>query len=423
MVGYDSSNIYRIWNPITNKIIRTRDVVFDESKRYSLDDLPQSEPEIIEHIDLNPVMEFRNPGLADFDSEEFVKIDLSYKESTATEVQESSKTSLERRDFGMITPEAEEPILDTIIVASPALSVASASSFNAYAVPLSPTVSLRQRLPISPDTPVVRTDEEETRQPSIDQPAVELQPDNTEEQPGPGPNAHPDHYLDLDSRNIVDGHRRRQPTTKAADTRDSGRERGVHSAFAAAADAGQQVHRRSLPRAPANYRELANHSERIGFEEVMRQEIHNLHLKGTVEEIAKDQINGQLLPLMWIFTYKFDKHGYLVKYKARLVVRGDLQPASAKDTYAATLAGRSFRLLMAVAAKFDLDAWQCDAVNAFVNSYLDEEVYVEMAPGFAKKNHCWRLLLILMPLARPFCGEAGIVNHPVFYTALHHLID
>jgi len=40
---------------------------------------------------------------------------------------------------------------------------------------------------------------------------------------------------------------------------------------------------------------------------------------------------------MWVFTYKFDQDGYLLKHKARLVARGDLH-YTAKDTYAATLA-------------------------------------------------------------------------------------
>ncbi len=35
LVGYNSTNIYRIWNPRTNKIIRTRDVVFDEDQIFS----------------------------------------------------------------------------------------------------------------------------------------------------------------------------------------------------------------------------------------------------------------------------------------------------------------------------------------------------------------------------------------------------
>ena len=43
LVGYDSTNIFRIWIPSKRKIICTRNVVFDEGKRYdpTEPDLPQ----------------------------------------------------------------------------------------------------------------------------------------------------------------------------------------------------------------------------------------------------------------------------------------------------------------------------------------------------------------------------------------------
>jgi hypothetical protein len=37
LVGYNSTNIYRIWNPVTNRVIITRDVLFNESEFFSGD--------------------------------------------------------------------------------------------------------------------------------------------------------------------------------------------------------------------------------------------------------------------------------------------------------------------------------------------------------------------------------------------------
>lgn len=85
---------------------------------------------------------------------------------------------------------------------------------------------------------------------------------------------------------------------------------------------------------------------------------------------------SQGLPLMWVFTYKFDEDGMLYKYKARLVVRGDLQKDWG-DTYAATLAARVFRFLMALTAAFRLKAYQYNVLNAFLNAHLDKRVYVQ----------------------------------------------
>ena len=86
---------------------------------------------------------------------------------------------------------------------------------------------------------------------------------------------------------------------------------------------------------------------------------------------------------MWVFSYKLDEDRYLDKYKARLVVRGDLCLSIDQDTYAATLAARVFRALMAIAAYFDLDIYQFDAINAFTNAYLDEDVFVRFPDGFS----------------------------------------
>jgi Reverse transcriptase (RNA-dependent DNA polymerase) len=83
---------------------------------------------------------------------------------------------------------------------------------------------------------------------------------------------------------------------------------------------------------------------------------------------------------MWVYVYKFDKHGRLSKCKAQLVIRGDQQLKSGQNTYASTLAGRSFRSLMAIAARFDLDLFQYDVANAFVNADLNEEIYMRMLP-------------------------------------------
>ena len=84
---------------------------------------------------------------------------------------------------------------------------------------------------------------------------------------------------------------------------------------------------------------------------------------------------------MWVYRYKFDENGWLVKFKARLVARGDLQHTM-MDTFAATLAARLFRFLMALAAAFGLETRQYDAVNAFANALIDEPTYCKPPPGW-----------------------------------------
>ena len=53
---------------------------------------------------------------------------------------------------------------------------------------------------------------------------------------------------------------------------------------------------------------------------------------------------------------KFNKHSYFLKTKAKLVVQGNQQAKSlTKNIYTATLARRSFRTLIAIVARFDLE--------------------------------------------------------------------
>ena len=101
---------------------------------------------------------------------------------------------------------------------------------------------------------------------------------------------------------------------------------------------------------------------------------------------------------MWIFLYKFDQDSYLAKYKARLCIHSDLQKIDAEDTYAATLAVQVFRALMSITAAHNLEAKQLDAVNAFVNSVLDEEIYCECPPSYEHLGPCLLVLCTLYEL-------------------------
>ena len=60
---------------------------------------------------------------------------------------------------------------------------------------------------------------------------------------------------------------------------------------------------------------------------------------------------------------------------------------------ATILASTTFRTLMAITIKFDLETTQIDIVNAFVYCDLDEVVYIKLPPGFnnRKKDKVLRL--------------------------------
>jgi hypothetical protein len=80
---------------------------------------------------------------------------------------------------------------------------------------------------------------------------------------------------------------------------------------------------------------MLKYSYKQGFSNAARVKYGKLGDKNIYEEVEH---NGEyLLLLMWVFTYKFDSNSYLIRYKAYLCGRGDLQHTE-EDTYATTLA-------------------------------------------------------------------------------------
>jgi len=151
---------------------------------------------------------------------------------------------------------------------------------------------------------------------------------------------------------------------------------------------------------PKTYKELSHHPFGNGFKQAAQKEWETLCNQGTFDKCPVTGISIGILPLMWVFTYKLDEDGYLLKFKARLVVRGDLQVSQFKDTYAATLAARVFRALMAIAAYFDLDIQQFDTINAFTNATIDKLIYVRYPDGYHVPGHCLMLHKALYGLLR-----------------------
>ena len=103
-----------------------------------------------------------------------------------------------------------------------------------------------------------------------------------------------------------------------------------------------------------------------------------------------------VLPVKWVWTDKFDENNVHIRCKARICIRGDKQSRNTlESTYAATLAAKSFRIIIATAAYFGWDVRQHDVVNAFLNALFTEgaePIYVAYPPGFEREGYVLQLL-------------------------------
>jgi hypothetical protein len=46
---------------------------------------------------------------------------------------------------------------------------------------------------------------------------------------------------------------------------------------------------------------------------------------------------------------------------------------------------------MIISTVFDFEIWQYDAINAFINSEIDEKLYNECSNEFSRLDYCWKL--------------------------------
>jgi hypothetical protein len=105
-------------------------------------------------------------------------------------------------------------------------------------------------------------------------------------------------------------------------------------------------------------------------------------------KIVNKRNDYKLISLKWIFIYKFDFDDFLFKYKARIVIRDDLQKVNnAQNVYAATLASKIFRMTMILVVDFHLKIRQLNVVNVFLNVFNDEKIYCHMSNKYKQFNN------------------------------------
>lgn len=86
----------------------------------------------------------------------------------------------------------------------------------------------------------------------------------------------------------------------------------------------------------------------------------------------------------WVFKLKRDENGNIVKFKARLVAKGYSQRYGVdyEETFSPVVRYVSIRYLLALAVEGDWKMTQMDAITAFLQGHLNEEIYMSQPEGF-----------------------------------------
>lgn len=123
------------------------------------------------------------------------------------------------------------------------------------------------------------------------------------------------------------------------------------------------------------------------WKEAILLEIRSL-LKNETWQIVKKPVNREVVGCRYVLTTKLNVDK-TTKKKARLVAKGYSQRYGVDyfNTFSPVVRLDSIRLLSALAVELDMEVHQLDINSAYLNGYLDEEVYMEIPPLLTECLH------------------------------------
>lgn len=264
-IGYGDEEFgYRLWDPKEKKVIRSRDVVFQESQTFE-------------------------------------DIEMSQKSNVGAQISNAAPELFMRNDDDLM-PEAEDEEEESVEQGEP--------------------------LPALPDVP--------------------------------GPSQSPD---DGESPQVVRrSERERIPSTKYPE-----------SEYLLLTEDGE----------PESFQEVVSHKEKEKWLLAMQDEMESLQ-KNNTYEIVELPRGKKALRNKWVFKLKKDGNGEVVKYKARLVVKGFQQKKGIDfdEIFSPVVKMTSIRVILGLVASMNLELEQMDVKTAFLHGDLKEEIYMEQPEGF-----------------------------------------
>ncbi|GJX11008.1 putative RNA-directed DNA polymerase [Tanacetum coccineum] len=139
---------------------------------------------------------------------------------------------------------------------------------------------------------------------------------------------------------------------------------------------------------PANYKAAMLDQESNKWLDAMNAEMQSMK-DNQVWRLVDLPPNGKTVGSKWLFKKKTDMDGNVHTYKARLVAKGFTQTYGVdyEETFSPVADIRAIRILIAIAAFYDYEIWQMDVKTAFLNGYLDEDIYMVQPEGFIDPKH------------------------------------
>nr|CAD40731.2 OSJNBa0072D21.17 [Oryza sativa Japonica Group]CAE05285.2 OSJNBa0084N21.3 [Oryza sativa Japonica Group] len=127
----------------------------------------------------------------------------------------------------------------------------------------------------------------------------------------------------------------------------------------------------------------------------MHEELENFD-RNKVWTLVEPPSGHNIIGTKWVFKNKQNEDGLIVRNKARLVAQGftQVEGLDFDETFVPVARIEAIRLLLAFATSKGFKLYQMDVKSAFLNGFIQEEVYVKQPPGFENPdfpNHVFKL--------------------------------
>ena len=131
---------------------------------------------------------------------------------------------------------------------------------------------------------------------------------------------------------------------------------------------------------PTSFKEAAKEPHWV---QAMNQEIDSIK-KNKTWDLVDFPSHKKSIGVKWVYKTKLNEKGQIEKHKARLVAKGFSQQPSTDygETFTPVARLDTVRTLLAIAAQHKWQVYHMDVKSAFLNGFLEEEVYVNQPPRF-----------------------------------------
>ncbi|GJZ19863.1 retrotransposon protein, putative, ty1-copia subclass [Tanacetum coccineum] len=139
---------------------------------------------------------------------------------------------------------------------------------------------------------------------------------------------------------------------------------------------------------PTSYKATMLDSESNKWIDAMNAEIQSM-MDNMVWVLVDLPLGCKNVGSKWIFKKRNDMDGIVHTYKARLVAKDytQLYGVDYEEMFSPVADIRAIRILISITAFYDYEIWKMDVKTAFLNGYLDEDIYMVQPEVFVDPNH------------------------------------